>query len=40
MPKKIEKAFEKEYMKEGKSKKEADLIFFKWENKHPIGIRK
>ena len=34
MPKKIEKAFEKEYMKKGKTKKEADKIFFKWENKH------
>ena len=33
MPKKLEKKFEKEYMKKGFTKKEADLIFFKWENK-------
>lgn len=34
MPKKIEKAFEKTYMKKGLTKKQADVIFFKWENKH------
>lgn len=34
MPKEIEKAFEKEYMHKGKTKKEADLIFYKWEAKH------
>ena len=48
MPKDLEKAFEREYVgkkvpkkwqsKYGKvySKKEADEIFFKWENKHGI----
>jgi hypothetical protein len=34
MPKKLEKIFEKEYEKKGKTKKQADLIFFKYENKH------
>jgi hypothetical protein len=34
MPKKLEKEFEKEYMKKGYTKKESDIIFFKWENKH------
>lgn len=37
MPEKLEKEFEKEYMKKGKTKKEADLIFYKWENKHRKG---
>jgi len=36
MPKKIEKLFEKEYKKKGLTKKEADLIFFKWEAKDKI----
>jgi hypothetical protein len=34
MPKKLEKEFEKEYEKKGYTKEEADLIFFKYENKH------
>lgn len=34
MPKEIEKAFEREYKKKGFTKKEADLIFFKWESKN------
>lgn len=33
MPKKLEKIFEKEYMKKGYTKKEADVIFYKYENK-------
>ena len=33
MPKKLERIFEKEYMKKGKTKDEADLIFFKYEKK-------
>lgn len=37
MPKKLEKIFEKEYMKKGYTKEEADLIFFKWENKQKGG---
>ena len=34
MPDKLEKLFEKEYMKKGYSKKESDLIFYKWLKKH------
>ena len=37
MPKKLEKKFEQEYMKKGYSKKEADLIFFKYESKRKKG---
>jgi len=37
MPKELEKKFEKEYMKKGYTKKQADLIFFKWESKHKKG---
>ena len=33
MPKQLEKEFEREYMKKGKTKKEADIIFYKWEAK-------
>jgi len=33
LPKKLEKVFEEEYKKKGYTKKEADIIFFKWENK-------
>ena len=34
MPIKIKKIFEKEYEREGRSKKEADKIFYSWLNKH------
>ena len=40
IPKKIEKAFEREYMKKGKTKKQADLIFYKWEAKHGLRRKK
>lgn len=33
MPKKLEKIFEREYMAKGKTKKQADLIFYKFESK-------
>ena len=33
MPKRLEKIFEREYMKKGKTKKESDLIFYKFMNK-------
>jgi hypothetical protein len=35
MPEKIKKIFEKEYKNKGK--KEADRIFYAWENKHKGG---
>jgi hypothetical protein len=34
MPLKLKRIFEKEYMKKGKTKKEADEIFYSFENKH------
>jgi len=37
MPYKLKKKFEKEYKKKGYSKKEADRIFYSWENKHKGG---
>ena len=40
MPKKLEKIFEKEYEKKGYTKKEADLIFYKWESKHGKHLRR
>lgn len=33
MPKELERKFEHEYMKKGYTKKEADEIFYKYENK-------
>jgi hypothetical protein len=37
MPIKIKKIFEKEYESKGRSKKEADKIFYKWLNKHKMN---
>jgi hypothetical protein len=34
MPTKLKHIFEKEYEKKGKTKKEADRIFYAFENKH------
>lgn len=39
-PKKLEKIFEREYEKKGKTKKEADLIFYKYENSKKGGKKK
>lgn len=36
MPYKLKKKFEREYKKKGYTKKEADSIFYAWENKHKI----
>ena len=33
MPLKLKRIFEREYMNKGKSKKEADIIFYKFEAK-------
>lgn len=40
MPREIERKFEKEYMRKGYTKKEADIIFYKWYNKHKDAIDK
>ena len=32
----LKKIFEKEYQAKGKSKKQADIIFYKYENKHKL----
>ena len=37
MPKKLKKIFEKEYKKKGMTKKEADAIFYAFENKKKGG---
>lgn len=40
MPIKLKKIFEKEYESKGKTKKEADRIFYAYENKHGLLRRK
>lgn len=37
MPIKLKKIFEKEYMKKGKTKEEADRIFYAFENEKKHG---
>lgn len=40
MPLKLERKFEREYMKKGYTKKEADIIFFKTQNKLKGRLKK
>jgi hypothetical protein len=40
MPIKLKKIFEKNYIKKGKTKAEADRIFYAFENKHKIKLTK